>query len=411
MQGNMKLHLVRHIMILPVALAFIMTCRQGYGMMPVRNVPVSADTVRLHGIRAVFNFARAGNDSLTLCFTTDISEAIASPDETLTFTPVLVGHQHRAQLPPIIVNGRNRNTYYKRERVLDYQQQHPRPYKVINFSSSGKTKCLGSATVKYYCRMPFASWMGNAALRMIVTGRECCEAYPLDDVMLCADLNQKAAVRIDTVYVYRDTCYHRQDPPQSVEKLIVEKPVAKKPQPEQEDILLQQKFVPAVIQPDSNSVTFRLWFRRGERQVVPFLYGNGRQIDRMRSALVSLGSRLRTVRVISCTSPEGTYISNEELTRNRGGVVMRYLLDALPSLPVNKIEMSERVENWEGLEWLLENSNKNYKEEALSIIRNVPIFMARESRLMDLWQGYPYKDMFTEFFPLLRYADITFIYE
>lgn len=386
--------------LLPLGLLFIaLWCQADTGIPSCRPaaLPVASDTVQNYGIYGTFGYAQTHSDSLTLSFSAGLRTSSVSPDERLTFTPVLTGTdgQHRAELPPLVVNGRRRTAYYRREQVLDYQSRRPLPYAVVNLPTN-EARHTDSITVHFRYRLPFASWMGSASLRLMSTGRECCGDYPLADVLLCTDLQQHAPVRTDTLYLYLNAL----------------QPEAPEREPEQPShLLVQEEFRPAVISSGGHSVTFRLWFRQGERHVVRELYGNGAQIDRMRSTLQALAHRLRTVQIISCSSPEGTYVQNEELTRNRGKAVMHYLLGALPTLSPRQVVTTERPENWEGLEWLLTNGDQEYRDAALAIVRTVPVLQYRETRLMELNQGNPYREMSRELFPLLRYADVIFTYE
>ncbi len=83
---------------------------------------------------------------------------------------------------------------------------------------------------------------------------------------------------------------------------------------------------------------------------------------------------------------------------------------------VNKVNirpeyMNNPQENWDGLEKALETIELEYKDEVLDIIRNIPIEKGRETKLMQLHGGTPYRYLLKYIFPSLRVAICKVNYE
>ncbi len=86
---------------------------------------------------------------------------------------------------------------------------------------------------------------------------------------------------------------------------------------------------------------------------------------------------------------------------------LRNYIGSTYGLPHNLFSVYGAGEDWSGLETLLEQSYLPYREQALSIIRNVGVFDGRERHLMELAGGTPYRSMM---FPQLRRVEYTFDY-
>lgn len=141
-------------------------------------------------------------------------------------------------------------------------------------------------------------------------------------------------------------------------------------------------------------------------RVLPDFADNRNELARIDSLLVPLLTDttvvIRSIQLTGYASPEGKYSHNVNLANRRIVGVMNYLSDTylLPNKSV--FRLSAVAEDWDGLVKALQASDRPYKEEALEIIRTVPLFDGRELKLMELRYGDPYREMLTDFFPRLR---------
>ena len=107
--------------------------------------------------------------------------------------------------------------------------------------------------------------------------------------------------------------------------------------------------------------------------------------------------------IIGYASPEGTLAANKRLSEGRAMALRNYLA-ARYDFPRNQYYIIFGGENWDGLVEALDTFEMDYKEEVLDIITNVPIEKGRETKLMQLRGGVPYRLMLKELFPSLRVA-------
>ena len=118
----------------------------------------------------------------------------------------------------------------------------------------------------------------------------------------------------------------------------------------------------------------------------------------------------------SSASPEGNDILNHNLAMDRARNTACYLTKELDRYVDARSGAFET--DWKMLEEMLENSDVYYRDEALRIIRNVPIWVikggkivdGRKRRLMDMYGGAAWKDMLRDRFSDMRYATILITY-
>ena len=107
--------------------------------------------------------------------------------------------------------------------------------------------------------------------------------------------------------------------------------------------------------------------------------------------------------IIGYASPEGTLEANKRLSEGRAMALRNYLATQY-DFPKNQYHIRFGGENWEGLVKALATIEMDDKAEVLDIIENVPIEKGRETKLMKLHSGVPYRFMLKNIFPSLRVA-------
>ena len=141
-----------------------------------------------------------------------------------------------------------------------------------------------------------------------------------------------------------------------------------------------------------------------------------------RAELAKIGHTLAAVRsnrfatitgvsVIGYASPEGTYELNARLAQNRVESLVEYLKKTgnFGEVPFST---SSVPEDWEGLERLVADSDMAEKEALLAVIRDREItdYDLRETRLRQIADGVPYRELLDKFYPALRRTDYTIDY-
>ena len=107
--------------------------------------------------------------------------------------------------------------------------------------------------------------------------------------------------------------------------------------------------------------------------------------------------------IIGYASPEGTLEANKRLSEGRAMALRNYLATQY-DFPKNQYHIQFGGENWEGLVKALATVEMDAKAEVLDIIENIPIEKGRETKLMKLHGGVPYRFMLKNIFPSLRVA-------
>ena len=109
-----------------------------------------------------------------------------------------------------------------------------------------------------------------------------------------------------------------------------------------------------------DTVTVKAYFRQGHGTLDSLFRNNGSRLDSFARRLASFRTdtayRIRSVRVVSGTSPEGSSKINKSLSERRGATIRSYL-EKRGSLGDYAFEVKSRGVDWEGLTRLVEASN------------------------------------------------------
>ncbi len=144
-------------------------------------------------------------------------------------------------------------------------------------------------------------------------------------------------------------------------------------------------------------------------------------LERFKSDTLNILSKIE---ISSYASPEGGRLYNKKLSEKRTNTIYDYLTKTL-SVPDSLIERKHSGADWVGLQALVENSDIEYRDEILEILRDVPeetwkrlkptdrwmtLVDSRNKHLMDLKYGEPYRYMFANVYPKLRRGSVVTIY-
>ena len=174
--------------------------------------------------------------------------------------------------------------------------------------------------------------------------------------------------------------------------------------------------------PDTISV--KVFFVQGSSKLNPNYHNNKTAldlVDSIYSRVVNDPNIFLTDIVVipsSSASPEGNSVLNQNLCMNRARNTARYLSSRL-NVFVDARSGNYEID-WKLLEETLDTTDVYYRDKALDIIRNTPLWVIKKGRvtdsrkrqLMNLYGGKAWDDMLSNVFYDMRYATvrITFLH-
>ena len=291
--------------------------------------------------------------------------------ENLSLTPVLESASQKEGLPSILLNGRISQKVYDREIALNNLQDEPR-FLVVQ---AGKSESV----INYKTVIPFESWMKDARLDMQRDECGCGETA----LMNIEEFGKVTLERVWTPYVVVPQFAYLQ--------------------PKAEEIKQRDIQAECFLDFEVNKVNIR-----------PEYMNNPQELAKIRKMIDELKSdpnvKVNRLDIIGYASPEGTLAANKRLSEGRAMALRDYLAYRY-DFPRNQYYIVFGGENWDGLEKALETIELEYKDEVLDIIRNIPIEKGRETKLMQLHGGTPYRYLLKYIFPSLRVAICKVNYE
>lgn len=349
--------------------------------------------------RFILTDAEVAGDSLYLGLKLDFSSIRLNSRTCLHFTPILANARGgRLELPPVLLSGRRRYRFDRREWALNVNggKHRTEPYLIQLYKRHSAPR-----PVSYHIGVPYSVWMGDAALLLRQEVKDCCDLQLLG---------------VDTISVrlFTGQMIGRQTAPvrQYVEPLITAPSVTYSVR----DIELYASmlsFLEPTVEHDKKldeKAVFYIDYPLGSDNILPDYRNNRTELQKLDSLLSPLSagdySSMEHIRVCGYASPDGTYIDNERLATSRAGFFASYICSTY-GIPHFRLETTSVAEDWEGLSVLLQSEQPPYAATVLSIIQNVGIFNGREKQLMDLRGGEPYRDMLHRFFPRLRRLEVS----
>lgn len=166
----------------------------------------------------------------------------------------------------------------------------------------------------------------------------------------------------------------------------------------------------------------KVYFQVGASSLNPVYRDNGEHLESFARRVAALreipGNRLRIVRISTSSSPDGNAASNQRLSERRAASIVDYVRHTI-SLPDSLVEVLSFGEDWEDLIRLVEESSMPYREEALDILRNTPVWVVRNGVVVDgrkrqlqaLHGGQVWRYMYEHMFPELRNSRVYVVSE
>ncbi len=185
-------------------------------------------------------------------------------------------------------------------------------------------------------------------------------------------------------------------------------------------VVYEPQFVVSRVKAKAESVTEHhetgkayLDFAVGRSEIMPSFKNNATELWKLDELIESVKAKPDTtitrIIITGYTSPEANYDTNLALSERRASALTNYIRTKY-GLPASIFTVAGAGEDWAGLDSLVSRSYMPRRDVILDIIRNVGIFAGRESDLMRLDGGGPYRIMKAEMFPLLRRVEYEIYY-
>ena len=286
------------------------------------------------------------------------------------FIPQLVAPANTYNLPKVSVKGKDEYLAYERRLSLmsaKEKRKHVAPYLVK------KSNKRTNDTIRYRYVLPYVSWMADAKLN--VQRDECgCGESTLMSVQPVID--QVTLERILSPYIVN--------------------PHFAYVEPKVEVVKSREIQAECFLDFEVNKINIR-----------PEYMNNPRELAKIRVMIDDLkldpSIKVNRLDIIGYASPEGTLATNKRLSEGRAMALRDYLASRY-DFPRNQYHIIFGGENWDGLIDALETLDMDYKNEMLDIIQDIPIEKGRETKLMQLRGGVPYRYLLKNVFPSLRVA-------
>lgn len=347
---------------------------------PVRAITQENKTLLIH-----MDKVTVGNDSLRLNGRLHIPETHIPSTGKLIFAFNLEYEGQQLELPPVVIGGKRRLRYERREQTVN-PDLRPEVQPAVVLPAVWKN--AETIEIRYCTSLPYASWMQHAGLRLEQWVADCCHETRIASDLLSRDIDldyecgtktgQPSTVSTRTVY-RTDTVYLPQTPDE----------------------------VPLCLE----CTVVYVDFPQGSFKVKPAFKTNRRELLKVDSLMQILPVSPFTLSITSYASPEGGTGANDLLAYQR----MKGFTDYIRNewiLPANgRLSSTSRGEDWDGLVILLRRTRKSYAQEVTAIIEKEKNISRRKQRLTELDNGHIWNDMLTDLFPLLRRIELKIVKE
>ena len=301
-------------------------------------------------------------NSLYVGMTVDMKDLTIGSARSLSLIPLLTDGQHNVPLQEIIVNGKRREKAYIRGLAISKEE----PTAIIVPYNKRET-------LNYTQVIPYQPWMANASLQLV------------ENLCGCGNYQEMNAQELIT-----------NDVSTEAKRLSAMSPIVAYIQPTIE-----------VVKNRSEQYEAHLDFPVNKSVILTDFMNNHSELVNIHSMFDKIqNDKNLTVQSISIegfASPEGPLAFNEQLSKKRAEALKDYLVKK-EKAPAKLYKVTFGGENWDGLVKALDSFEMEYKDEVLNIIKDGPLEKGRETKLMQLRGGVPYRYMLKYIFPSHRVA-------
>ncbi len=292
----------------------------------------------------------------------DLSDVEIHNNRAVVYTPVLYGNGQQLELSSIGLFGRRRYIVSQRNDWMSPQFDNEWIFRKRN----------APEVIDYRVSIPYEAWMNGARLRL--------------DRRIYGCLNRVLNTSSKILGEYEEWIYE---------------PFFIYVQPEAEREKMRQISGSAFIDFPVSQAVIRPEFRQNRTELQKIT----RSIDSIRS---DKDITLRMLSIKGYASPEGPYLLNERLAKERTEALKGYV-EKLYNFPAGLIRTDYEAENWQGLRQMLDTTHIAHKSELLAIVESNLEPDRKDARLKS---AYPteYRTLLREYYPALRRSDYRIEY-
>lgn len=312
----------------------------------------------------ISNEVKEVNDSLHIYFKVNIRAGAVNDCSAIYLTPQLLSGESVIEYPYVFISGNKKYNLIERWKSLNKDKsQHSIPYSTI--ITKGSTDTL----LTYDFRVSYEKWMDSArfVIRQEIVG--CRNENHLFTFLMNNKVNLESHIpyRPNTLVAYIE--------PESETKIC------------------------------SIQGQAYLDFQAGQSAILPEYRHNQEELKTINNLVKDIMNnpdvKIKNLFIEGYASPEGSYAANDRLSYARAIALKNYMKSQF-GLSESLFRISNIAEDWDELKSLISNSNITQQNEIIEIIDSTSILDRRESKLMKLGQGVPYREMLCELFPHLR---------
>lgn len=313
-------------------------------------------------------------DSAWISLDIEISKLSVGSERQLILTPMLQANNNNKALPPVIINGKKRHKIFNRSLKFSKKNEQP-PYRVIQINRDN-----ASEIIHYSVGVHVEPWMKAASL---VLEQDLCG---------CGNDQQQISVEmIAQRFIYVSKPVFNFDYADMAISFV---------EPPKEDIKKRTESDHAYV-----------IFEQGKSVILPGLSNNQEELNKITRSLDylknELSAQINHIRISAHASPEGSQISNRNLSANRAKSLVNWL-ESTRSLGGVRVDSWGEGEGWATLLELiradayLAKEDKQYLER---IIGDVTDQDARERQIMRYKSGELHRYLSASLYPKLRRCD------
>lgn len=335
------------------------------------------DGLKKNNVSVILKGIEQVGDSLKVDIWMSVSGHNSKCASGVRYTPYLYSDRYRMNeyLSPVMIIGSTAYKSYQRSQAMRLSStdgvQHD-PYRVVRDRSVSE--------INYSVKVKKEDWMNGASLCLLIDEVGCGRNKRNDIRMLADAIAVEPEVKRKEVKLE----YNFLTPPMEVEKIR------------------------------SVSETVYLDYIVNRTNIEPSYMNNQEKLIKLNQIFDDVttqeGVTVKKVDIEGYASPEGTLELNRRLSEGRARSLANYIRTKYPSLRGIYFNMHFGGENWDDLVAMLKESSHSWRDEALDIIYVNEIENGRESKLMALRGGNPYRYMLAEYFPYLRKSIVSIEY-
>lgn len=312
------------------------------------------------------SITRSDDNRLTINMDIVLQENLKlTSNHVATLTPFLEENGKKKILPSIVVYGRKRDIVNQRNNV-----KPENTYTVIRRERNEEQK------VNYLVQMPFEAWMRTADMKLNVDVCGCCDLLEESSGELITQLNISPLKILPTI---------------------------------------------AYITPQAEGVKHRavegsayLDFPVNKYIIYPEYRRNTVELAKIRATIDTVRNdnttTLTGIKIHGYASPEGSYVNNTRLAKNRTQALVDYVTSYY-NFDKNLITSDSTPEDWEGFRKFVAASSMDKKDEILRLMDDESINIDKKERdIAKLVGPQGYQFILNECYPALRHSDYTVNY-